>query len=128
MKALALGLMLVTGCTNTVARRGSTTANEWLERHPSAEHIEQGDRVVEVHHGLGALEGAGIGLLVGGLFGVGHGYSAPLGPYESSSDCTIVCNHSDAAEIEGLMFGTLGLLVGAAVGALIGQRDVLDLR
>lgn len=89
------------------------------------------DRVrtaVDVHHGMGALEGAALGLGAGALVGAIYGGTRALSPYEQSSDCALVCNHADAAKLSAVIFGALGLVVGAATGALIGTRDVLDLR
>jgi hypothetical protein len=90
--------------------------------------LERVQKVVVVRHGVGALEGAAFGLGVGALFGLVYGATRPLGAYEQSSDCTIVCNHGDSAKLGALMFGALGLVVGAATGALVGARDELDLR
>jgi hypothetical protein len=48
--------------------------------------------------------------------------------YESSMDCSIVCNNTDAAEWGALEFGVLGLLSGVVRGAMVGHRDILELR
>ena len=84
--------------------------------------------VVEVHRGLGALEGAGIGTGAGALIGLLYGATRQLDAYEQSMDCTLVCNHSDAAKLSAVMFGALGFMLGAATGAIVGTHDVLDLR
>jgi hypothetical protein len=90
--------------------------------------FERVQKVVDVSHGLGTLEGAGLGLGAGLLLGLVYGGTRSLDTYEQSMDCTIVCNHGDAAKVGALMFGALGLIVGAATGALVGARDQLDLR
>jgi hypothetical protein len=90
--------------------------------------LEQVRRVVVVKRGWGALTGALIGTAVGATVGVMLGYAEPLNGYEASMDCTIVCSKNDAAKVGGLMYGALGLLVGTIVGAIVGQRDILDLR
>ena len=90
--------------------------------------LEQVQRVVDVHRGLGALDGAAIGLGVGALTGLVYGALRPLSAYERSSDCTLVCNQGDAAELSAIQFGILGLLVGTLTGSIVGARDVLDLR
>jgi hypothetical protein len=90
--------------------------------------LERIQKVVHVRHGLGALEGTALGLGAGGLLGLAYGATRPLGAYEQSMDCTIVCNHGDAAKVGALMFGALGLVLGAAAGAVVGARDELDLR
>ena len=90
--------------------------------------IERVHRVVQVHHGLGALEGAAIGLGAGALLGLIYGGTRTLSPYERSGDCALVCSQGDAATLAALMFGALGLVTGTATGAIVGTRDVLDLR
>ena len=81
-----------------------------------------------VGHGRGALDGALIGIAVGVLGGALYGATRGLDAYESSMDCTIVCNNSDAAEWGALMYGVLGVVLGTVTGAVVGHRDVLDLR
>lgn len=106
----------------------SPTDVRFTARDASVLSVDRVRTVVDVHHGLGALEGAGIGLGAGALFGLIYGGTRGLDAYEQSTDCTIVCNHSDAAKVSAIMFGVLGLVLGAATGALVGTRDVLDLR
>jgi hypothetical protein len=83
-------------------------------------------RITVVEHALGALEGAAVGAAAGGLLGFTLGLARPLSPYEMSMDCTIVCSKDDAAKLGVLMYGALGLLIGAATGAVIGHRSVLE--
>ncbi len=106
----------------------SPTDVRFLARDASVLSADQVHKVVDVYHGLGALEGTAIGLGAGALFGLIYGGTRPLDQYEQSMDCTIVCNHTDAAEVSAIMFGVLGLVVGAATGAIVGTREVLDLR
>jgi len=90
--------------------------------------IERVKRVTVVKHGWGALEGAGIGAATGALLGALYGATGDLSAYERSMDCTIICNKSDAAGWNALIFGVLGLVGGTLTGAVIGHRDILDLR
>jgi hypothetical protein len=90
--------------------------------------LERVQKVVDVRHGLGMLDGSVLGLGAGVLFGLVYGAIRPLDAYEQSMDCTIICNHGDAAKVGALIFGALGLVVGAATGAVVGARDELDLR
>jgi len=106
----------------------SPTDIQLVARDASVLPIERVHRVVDIDRGLGALGGAGIGAGAGALFGLVYGAARELSPYERSMDCTIICNHSDAAKFSAVLFGALGLLAGAATGAIIGNRDVLDLR
>jgi hypothetical protein len=106
----------------------SPTDVRFLARDASVLSVDRVHKVVDVHHGLGALEGTAIGLGAGALFGLIYGGTRGLDQYEQSMDCTIVCNHTDAAKVGAIMFGVLGLVLGAATGAIVGTRDVLDLR
>lgn len=81
-----------------------------------------------VKHGRGTLDGALLGIGIGALLGYMYGLTRDLSAYERSMDCTIVCNSSDAANWGALTFGVLGLLSGTITGAILGHRDVLDLR
>ena len=85
-------------------------------------------RLTVVKHGRGALDGALVGVGLGVFLGTVYGLTRDLSNYERSMDCTIICNNSDAAEWAALEFGVLYLLVGTLTGAIIGHRDILDLR
>jgi hypothetical protein len=106
----------------------SVTDIRFVAAHATVVPLEQVQRVVDVRHGVGVLDGSVLGLSAGVLFGLIYGATRPLSAYEQSMDCTIVCNHGDAAKLGALMFGALGLVVGAATGAVVGARDELDLR
>ncbi|HEY7373895.1 MAG TPA: hypothetical protein VIF57_17175 [Polyangia bacterium] len=106
----------------------SPTEISFRTRSDTVVPIGQVRRLTVVSHGRGALEGAGIGVVTGALLGGIYGLSRGLCHYESSEDCSIICNHTDAAEWGALMFGVLGLISGTLVGAVAGHRDVLDLR
>jgi hypothetical protein len=90
--------------------------------------LEQVQKVVVVRHGVGALEGAALGLGVGALFGLFYGVVRPLNAYDQSIDCTFTCTHADYAALGAIVFGTLGLVLGAPTGGVVGARDVLELR
>jgi hypothetical protein len=90
--------------------------------------LEQVRQIVVVRRGLSAAQGALLGAAIGIVVGATVGYSRNLDPYEASMDCTIICSHHDAAVWSGAMYGTLGLLLGAGVGALVGNRDILTLK
>jgi hypothetical protein len=90
--------------------------------------LEQVQKVVVARHGLGTLEGAAFGLGAGVLFGVFYGFARPLSAYDQSIDCAFICTHGDYAALGAIVFGALGLVLGAPTGAAIGARDVLDLR
>jgi hypothetical protein len=76
-----------------------------------------------VRHGRGALDGALIGLVAGGLSGVLLGYSA--GDSRNLDDCGYPCKAGDKAQFAGLIFAGIGTAVGALVGAAVGHRDLL---
>jgi uncharacterized membrane protein len=114
--------------THVVIEAVSPTELRFTTREPPAVPLEQVSRVVEVRHARGALEGAGLGLAAGLLFGAAWGATTTLSPYDRSSDCTIVCNQADQVKLDALMFGALGLILGTITGAAVGDRDVLDLR
>lgn len=90
--------------------------------------IENLRRLTVVKHGRGTLEGAGLGVGIGAALGALYGLTRGLSAYESSMDCTIVCNNDDAAAWGAFGFGVMGLLSGVITGAIVGHRDVLELR
>jgi len=114
--------------SGVVVQAASPTDVSFRTKNDTVVPIGQVRRLTVVSHGRGALEGAGIGVVTGALLGGLYGLSRGLTHYESSEDCSIICNNSDAAEWGALMFGVLGLISGTLVGALAGHRDVLDLR
>ena len=114
--------------THVVIEAVSPTELSFTTRETPGVSLQQVSRVVEVRHARGALEGAGLGVAAGLLFGAVWGATSQLSPYDRSLDCTIVCNQADLVKLDALMFGTLGLILGTVTGAIIGDRDVLDLR
>jgi hypothetical protein len=59
--------------------------------------IENVRQVTVVKRGRGTLEGALLGIGIGALAGYLYGLTRDLSAYERSLDCTIICNHQDAA-------------------------------
>jgi hypothetical protein len=90
--------------------------------------IETVRQVTVVQRGRGTLEGALLGIGIGAVLGYIYGLTSDLSAYERSMDCTIVCNHSDAANLYAIEFGVLGLLAGTLTGVIVGHRDILELR
>jgi hypothetical protein len=128
-RAPALLLLAALGCTTTTrAQRGPRRRTGWHATTRQTSRRRWSRTIRRGRHGLGILDGSVLGLGAGVLFGLIYGATRPLSPYERSMDCTIVCNHGDAAKLGALMFGALGLVVGAATGAAVGARDELDLR
>jgi hypothetical protein len=117
-----------TGGGRIVIAAGSPTEIEFRHKDGSVVPLEQIRKLEVVHQGLGALEGALIGAATGAAIGMGYGLSRDLSRYESSMDCTIVCNNADAAKWAALTYGALGLLLGTVTGAAIGDREILELR
>jgi len=111
-----------------VLEAASPTQITFRTRADTVVPIDRASRLTVVGHGRGALDGALIGIAVGVLGGALYGATRGLDAYESSMDCTIVCNNSDAAEWGALMYGVLGVVLGTVTGAVGGHRDVLDLR
>jgi len=106
----------------------SPTEISFRTRETTVVPIERIRRLTVVKHGWGALEGAGIGAATGALLGALYGATRDLSPYERSIDCTIICNNSDAAGWEALLYGVIGFVGGTLTGVVIGHRDILDLR
>jgi len=114
--------------SGVVPRAISPTEITFHTRGDTIVPLERARQLTAVEHARGALDGALIGIVVGALGGALYGATSSLSPYERSMDCTIVCNHTDAAEWGALMYGVLGVVLGTVTGAVIGHRDVLDLR
>jgi hypothetical protein len=84
--------------------------------------LEDVERVTIVERGRGAAYGT----LIGAAAGILAGLSLALSQGDDrSSDCGYPCRSSDRAVFWGGIFGGLGMLGGAATGALLGHRDIL---
>jgi uncharacterized membrane protein len=114
--------------TAVIVQASSPTEISFRTRNATVVPIDRVRRVTVVRHGLGALEGGALGTAIGAGVGALYGMSRGLSQYERSSDCTIVCNNSDAAKWGALMYGVFGLVSGTLFGAVIGHHDVLELR
>jgi len=83
---------------------------------------------VDVQHGRGALEGAGLGLLagagLGALAGFAMGNDRPSAPNSDCGPCSFTSGAK--ATFGAIAGGVLGLGVGFLVGALAGHRDVIE--
>jgi len=82
------------------------------------------EQVAFVQGGRGALDGLGIGLLMGGAGGAMIGLA-------SGSTCNeddLFCDPGFYAAVSGALFGTIGGLVGGAIGSARGHRTVYRLR
>ena len=106
----------------------SPTEIRFRTREGAVVPIETVRQVTVVKHGRGTLEGALLGVGIGALAGYMYGLTGDLSAYERSMDCTIVCNHQDAANWGALTFGVIGLVAGTITGLAVGHRDILDLR
>lgn len=114
--------------TGVIVRASSPTEISFRTRNQAVIPIDRVRRVTVVKHGLGALEGALLGAAIGATAGAVYGFNRGLSPYESSGDCSIICNGSDAAKWGALEYGVVGLVFGTLFGAVIGHHDVLELR
>lgn len=89
-------------------------------------HTVATDRIEQIRltqHGRGALDGLGVGLLMGGAGGAMIGFG--LGSACSEDD--LLCDPGFYAAISGALFGALGGLVGGAIGSARGHRTVYRL-
>jgi hypothetical protein len=82
-----------------------------------------GERVVDVQRGRGALLGLGIGFLAGALGGAVAGLASGDDP-PCEGYCLLTLSAGGKAVIGGVMFGSLGGLIGIVVGAGRGSRVV----
>ena len=77
-------------------------------------------KVVDTQHGRGALEGLGLGALIGGVTGAVIGYAA------ADEDDYLFNSKGEVAVVGGLVFGTMGALVGVVVGAVKGSTIIYE--
>jgi hypothetical protein len=87
--------------------------------------LADASKVTEIRRGRGALEGLGIGVLLGGAAGAAIGYA------DGDDECTGLClfktSAAEKAVVAGVFVGTIGGLIGLLVGVARGSRDVYDL-
>lgn len=88
-------------------------------------NLSDASKVTEIRRGRGALEGLGIGFLLGALTGAVLGYA------DGDSMCTGFCVFNPTAEEKalaaGVFMGTIGGGVGLLVGVMRGSRYVYNL-
>lgn len=121
-----IGLLGVfTGCSETIRHHtlppsnlGSDATTEVVERSGDADIVET--EVTSVDHVRGLLEGAGLGLLIGGGIGVVSGYAQGNDPCDGV--CILAFSAGDKAVLEGIVLGGIGGAVGAVFGGIIGHR------
>jgi hypothetical protein len=85
--------------------------------------LEEVREVKVVKRARGALDGALIGLGVGALSGLVLGLAAGDSP--NREDCGYPCTGAEKGELTAAVYGGIGTVLGAIVGAAIGHRDVL---
>jgi hypothetical protein len=84
--------------------------------------------ITEVKRARGALEGLGLGILIGGGGGVLLGLADGDDVCEPDArDCYYNDTAGEKAAILGVLFGGLGGIIGLVAGALRGSRDVYEL-
>lgn len=79
-----------------------------------------------VSHGRGALEGLALGAASGIAAGVAIGLASGDDHCNSDSFCILQFSAGDKALIGAAVLGSIGLGLGAALGAVIGSRDVYE--
>lgn len=103
----------------TVASMGCTTRHKLAPGTPLPP-----DRT---NHVVGALQGAGLGLVSGAALGAAVGYAdgddQPCGPQDFFC---LSFSAGDKAVLAGLYGGLAGAAVGLVVGAAVGKRDVYE--
>jgi hypothetical protein len=85
-------------------------------------NLTDASKVTEIRRGRGALEGLGIGVLIGGAAGAAIGYA------DGDDTCTGFCVFRTSAEekavVAGIALGAVVGVVGLLVGVARGSRDV----
>src|SRR6185503_15868448 len=81
-------------------------------------------RVVETRNAQGALEGLGIGALVGVVGGAALGYADGDDVCENEGHCILTFSAVDKATIGAVVFGVIGGGIGGAIGLIRGSRYI----
>jgi hypothetical protein len=79
-------------------------------------------RVVDKRRGRGALEGLGIGLLIGAAGGAIVGYADGDDECPPEGWCILTFTAGEKALLGGMFFGGVGGLVGGVIGLVRGSR------
>lgn len=106
----------------------------WIERAGTSDDPRPGPVIdsadmrsyTTVSHGRGALEGLAIGGLGGAVLGAGLGFAAGDDHCTSNSFCILQFSAEDKAVLAGIVWGSIGLGLGALIGVAIGSRDVYE--
>ena len=120
-----------------VELRAARTADgvRWVQRTPheggagAPAVIVDGDAIrsyTTVSHGRGALEGLALGAASGIAAGVAIGLASGDDHCNPDSFCILQFSAGDKAIIGGAVLGSIGLGLGALLGAAIGSRDVYE--
>lgn len=81
-------------------------------------------KVTEIRHGRGALEGAGIGFLIGAVAGAAIGFADGDDECSPEGWCFVAFSAEEKAVIAGIGIGGIGGLIGLVAGGLSGSRFV----
>jgi hypothetical protein len=85
------------------------------------------NKVTEVKALRGALEGLGIGSLIGLVGGAVIGFADGDDECDPNQECFLAFTAGEKAAITGVVFGGFGALIGLVAGALRGSRDVYEI-
>jgi hypothetical protein len=105
-------------------------ANGELELHSPIGVLpsQQVARIEETSHGMGAAEGFGLGVLIGGTIGAVAFYAS--GDDECNNDegqwCLFTFSAEEKAVIGGIALGGVGGLIGLVVGAATGSTTIYE--
>jgi hypothetical protein len=83
-------------------------------------------RIEDTSHGLGAVQGLGIGVGIGALTGALIGYSSGDDECSEDSWCILQFTAGEKAVLAGIALGGLGGLVGLVVGAAKGSTTIYE--
>lgn len=151
MRALVLAALAVSGCTHHPAigdGRALIGARVRVEVNQGAEEegvvvadrdgitvstgsgdvsLWQTYKVTAVKRGRGALEGLGLGIVIAGGTGALIGLASGDDECDPDRECFLAFTAGEKAVITGVVFGSLGGLLGLLVGVAFGSRDVYEI-